>query len=219
MHILCCPHTYSEYTIDILFLTPHCCRSATYDKPRYRDRPPSTPIDCLPGHEPNDGMFHVSSTAVTQWQVDNHIYCWILNSDWKPGLSLPVAPCAQTWNPVARARFQAVEPTSLTLPPNALVRCSARTAVGRTSSTCSLHQPLERPSRANYTRGLDDIRLELVYFMTFESLDLLKDGPMERAGVQKLHEPSLTPILHHNIPSLSHTYLITTLVKINWGYF
>ena len=50
------------------------------------------------------------------------------------------------------------------------------------------------PSRANYTHSPNDIRLELVFFSTFESLDLPKDGPMEQAGVQKLYEPSPTPI-------------------------
>ena len=62
--------------------------------------------------------------------------------------------------------------------------------------TCNVRPKDGRPpSRANYTHGPDDIRLELVFFSTFESLDLPKDGPMEQAGVQKLYEPSPTPIL------------------------
>lgn len=52
-----------------------------------------------------------------------------------------------------------------------------------------------QPTRTNYIHGPDDILLELLFFSTFESLDLHLDGPMERAGVQKLYEPTPTPIL------------------------
>ena len=50
------------------------------------------------------------------------------------------------------------------------------------------------PSRTNCTNGPNDILLELVFLSNFEPLDLPKDCPIENAGVQKLHEPSLTPI-------------------------
>ena len=61
--------------------------------------------------------------------------------------------------------------------------------------TCNvLPKDSRPPSRANYTHSPDDIRLE-VFFSAFESMDLPKDCPMERAGVQKLYEPYPTPIL------------------------
>ena len=52
-----------------------------------------------------------------------------------------------------------------------------------------------QPTRTNYIHCPDDILLELLFFSTFESLDLHMDCPMERAGVQKLYEPTPTPIL------------------------
>ncbi len=42
----------------------------------------------------------------------------------------------------------------------------------------------------------DDILLELVFFNTFEELNLPIKGPMEDAGVVKLYEPSPTPCLY-----------------------
>ena len=44
--------------------------------------------------------------------------------------------------------------------------------------------------------GPDDIRYTLVFFSTFEVLDLPIKGPMEDAGVTKLYEPSPTPCLY-----------------------
>jgi hypothetical protein len=41
----------------------------------------------------------------------------------------------------------------------------------------------------------DDLLLELVFFNTFEELNLPIKGPMEDAGVVKLYEPSPTPCL------------------------
>ena len=50
------------------------------------------------------------------------------------------------------------------------------------------------PTTVTTPRALmTSLRLELVFFSIFELLDLPKDCPMERAGVQKLYEPSPTP--------------------------
>ena len=54
-------------------------------------------IDCLPGLGPSDDTFHVSCTAVTQWRVDDHICCWILNSDWKPARRTRVLQLEIPW--------------------------------------------------------------------------------------------------------------------------
>ena len=42
----------------------------------------------------------------------------------------------------------------------------------------------------------DDLLRELVFFNTFEELNLPIKGPMEDAGVVKLYEPSPTPCLY-----------------------
>ena len=54
------------------------------------------------------------------------------------------------------------------------------------------------PRRTNYTYGPDDIqaRVQLVFYSTFEPMVLPGGGPMEAMGVQKLYEPSPTPILY-----------------------
>ena len=52
------------------------------------------------------------------------------------------------------------------------------------------------PKRTNYTHGPDDIKVQLVFFSTFEPVALPGGGPMEKWGVQKLYEPSPTPILY-----------------------
>ena len=44
--------------------------------------------------------------------------------------------------------------------------------------------------------GPDDIRYTLVFFSTFEELNLPMKGPMEDSGVVKLYEPSPTPCLY-----------------------
>ena len=56
----------------------------------------------------------------------------------------------------------------------------------------------ETPKIASYRCGPDDLCYHLVFFSTFEELKLPISGPMERAGVTKLYEPSLTrtPWLH-----------------------
>ena len=51
------------------------------------------------------------------------------------------------------------------------------------------------PKRANYTYGADDIQVQLVFYSTFEPVDLPGGGPLEAVGVQKLYKPSPTPIL------------------------
>jgi len=52
------------------------------------------------------------------------------------------------------------------------------------------------PKRANYIYGPDDIKVQLVFFSTFEPVALPGDGPMEKWGVQKFYEPSPTPVLY-----------------------
>ena len=52
------------------------------------------------------------------------------------------------------------------------------------------------PRRANYTYGHDDIQVQLVFYSTFEPMVLPIGGPMDAMGVQKLYEPSPTPILY-----------------------
>ena len=48
------------------------------------------------------------------------------------------------------------------------------------------------PSQGNYTIGPDDFQMELVFFSTFEELQLPARGPMDHATT-KLYEPSPTP--------------------------
>ena len=52
--------------------------------------------------------------------------------------------------------------------------------------------------RANNTYGPDDIQVQLVFYSTFEPMVLPGGGSMETImmGVQKLYEPSTTPILY-----------------------
>ena len=62
--------------------------------------------------------------------------------------------------------------------------------------TCYLRPKHGRaPKNPNYRYGPDDIHKHLVFFSTFEELKLPISGPMERAGVTKLYEPSPTPCL------------------------
>ena len=61
--------------------------------------------------------------------------------------------------------------------------------------TCWLRPIDGRPPRnINYSRGPDDVEVHLVFFSTFEALDLPAQGPMDHATT-KLYEPSPTPIL------------------------
>ena len=53
-----------------------------------------------------------------------------------------------------------------------------------------------QPKWSNYTYGPDDIQVYLMFFSTFEPVDLPGGGPMEAVGVQKLYKPSPTPILY-----------------------
>ena len=63
--------------------------------------------------------------------------------------------------------------------------------------SCHLLSMGERqPRRSNYTYGPDDIQVYLMFFSTFEPVDLPGGGPMEAVGVQKLYKPSPTPILY-----------------------
>ncbi len=55
------------------------------------------------------------------------------------------------------------------------------------------------PKHPTNKTGPDDLRYTLVFFSTFEVLDLPIKGPMEDAGVVKavkLYEPSPTPCLY-----------------------
>ena len=63
--------------------------------------------------------------------------------------------------------------------------------------TCYLRPTGGRPPKnANYRNGPDGRCYHLVLFSTFEELKLPISGPMERAGVTKLYEPSPTPCLY-----------------------
>ncbi len=52
------------------------------------------------------------------------------------------------------------------------------------------------PQNKRFKTGPDDIRYTLVFFSTFEALQLSIKGPMDEAGVVKLYEPSPTPCLY-----------------------
>ena len=63
--------------------------------------------------------------------------------------------------------------------------------------TCHLRPAHGRlPKNSTYKHGPDDLCYTLVFFSTFEVLDLPFKGPMEDAGVVKLYEPSPTPCLY-----------------------
>ena len=63
--------------------------------------------------------------------------------------------------------------------------------------TCYLRPKDGRPLKnRTYRCGPDDLPYHLVFFSTFEELKLPISGPMERAGVIKLYEPSPTPCLY-----------------------
>ncbi len=53
-----------------------------------------------------------------------------------------------------------------------------------------------KPKNPTYKTGPDDKVHSLVFFSTFEELDLPIKGPMEVAGVTKLCEQSPTPCLY-----------------------
>ena len=57
------------------------------------------------------------------------------------------------------------------------------------------------PRRANYTYCPDDIQVQLVFCSTSEPMVLPRSGPMKAMGVQKLYEPSPTPILYVGLVS------------------
>jgi hypothetical protein len=52
------------------------------------------------------------------------------------------------------------------------------------------------PKNQSHRTGLDDLLFNLVFFSTFEELQLPIKGPMEDAEVVKLYEPSPTPCLY-----------------------
>ncbi len=63
--------------------------------------------------------------------------------------------------------------------------------------TCVLRPKDGRfPKHKTYKTGPDDIVYTLVFFSTFEELQLPIKGPMQDAGVIKLYEPSPTPCLY-----------------------
>ena len=63
--------------------------------------------------------------------------------------------------------------------------------------TCALRPRGGRmPKNPTYKTGPDDIVHSLVFFSTFEELDLPIKGPMEDAGVTKLYEPTPIPCLY-----------------------
>ena len=63
--------------------------------------------------------------------------------------------------------------------------------------TCVLRPKNGRlPKNRTYKTGPDDIECTLVFFSTFEELELPIKGPMEDSGVVKLYEPSPTPCLY-----------------------
>ena len=63
--------------------------------------------------------------------------------------------------------------------------------------TCHLRPKDGRmPKTGRHKTGPDDVKVDLVFFSTFEELQLPIKGPMEDAGVVKLYEPSPTPCLY-----------------------
>ena len=52
------------------------------------------------------------------------------------------------------------------------------------------------PKNPSYKIGPDDLLFQLVFFSTFETLDLSIHGPMEDAEVLKLYDPSPIPCLY-----------------------
>ncbi len=52
------------------------------------------------------------------------------------------------------------------------------------------------PKNPSYKIGPDDLLFNLVFFSTFEELNLPIHGPMEDAGVLKLYEPGPIPCLY-----------------------
>jgi hypothetical protein len=55
---------------------------------------------------------------------------------------------------------------------------------------------LWQPKNPSYKIGPDDLLFNLVFFSTFEELNLPIHGPMEDAGVLKLYEPGPIPCLY-----------------------
>jgi hypothetical protein len=63
--------------------------------------------------------------------------------------------------------------------------------------TCNLRPTGGRPPKnPSYKIGPDDLLFNLVFFSTFEELQLPIHGPMEDAGVIKLYDPSPIPCLY-----------------------
>ena len=74
------------------------------------------------------------------------------------------------------------------------------------------------PRGANYTYGPDDIQVQLVFYSTFETTLLPGGGPMEAMGVQKLYEPSPTPILYVGLAAnvLGRVPLMPVFLLVNY---
>ena len=62
--------------------------------------------------------------------------------------------------------------------------------------SCHLRPMGRRQPKWPITYDTDDIQVQLVFFSTFEPVVLPGGCPMEAVGVQKLYEPSPTPILY-----------------------
>jgi len=62
--------------------------------------------------------------------------------------------------------------------------------------TCHLRPTDGRLPKARRTYGKDDIQVALVFYSTFEQLDLPGSGSMGKHDVQKYYEPTPTPTLY-----------------------
>ncbi len=65
----------------------------------------------------------------------------------------------------------------------------------QTPAKCGQKIQHKSPSES-YRIGPDDLLFHLVFFSTFEDLNLPTHGPMEDAAVLKLYKPSPTPCLY-----------------------
>ena len=62
--------------------------------------------------------------------------------------------------------------------------------------TCHLRPTDGRLPKARRIYGEDDIQVALVFYSTFEQLDLPGSGPMDKRDVQKYYKPTPTPTLY-----------------------
>jgi hypothetical protein len=66
--------------------------------------------------------------------------------------------------------------------------------------TCHLRPTDRLLPKARHTYGEDNIQVALVFYNTFEQLDLPGSGPMDWLDVQKYYKPTPAPILHVGTP-------------------